>query len=156
MSYDYSITLLMTHDDAERVSKFEDHDEYGLFKDKPMHTPLFEEDRITFPEPHELGEMCKMTVAPHFWVRMQTECRNWMPLDDIMIRMRLAQSDGWQYVLSWQGETDWELMVRGENFHIDQVCNGIHQRILLPYIKENRETQAKPKKRLIPDLPKEF
>ena len=86
--------------------------------------------------------------APHYYWRITGYFRNSFPVTDILLRLRLAQKDGWHYALDYQGEHEWEAMVRGEDYTSTCIINGVGQHLHHRFNPKNRKQQREEDSRM--------
>lgn len=147
MSYGYSCCILLGTTDANKHKTFKDNDCYDLWTELPCRASLFELDDVTIAEASDC--FCWMAEpAPHYYWMIRGEFHNVMPITDILLRLRLAHQDGWHYAIDYQGENEWEPMVRGEDYTSTRIVNGVGQQLYHRYNPENRKRQKEVDERM--------
>lgn len=127
MSYDYLMILEMSHPDKEVVAKMVKDDPYDLFQSRPMCTTLFDEGSVQ--------------IDDRGWVVMTETYANVVPIRDMQIRCKLAQSEGWSFVLSRQDEDEMQNEAFGLPHKRDAEINGVDMVLHFPPNEENRKRQ---------------
>ena len=140
MSYTYSCCILLGTTDADKHKQFKDKDTYDLWTHLPTRQPLFNADEV---QPAEAADCFAWMAdpAPHYYWKITGSFRNSFPVTDILLRLRLAQKDGWHYALDYQGEDEWEPMVRGENYTSTCIINGVGQLLYHRFNPKHRKQQ---------------